>query len=1242
MDISTHFKLLVTYVLSVFGLSVSLDTVDAAELNLASSPLYLGTLIDPNIFFMVDDSGSMDWEVLTKDYQYYFNYWGDNNVAHVEDGLFTAYASSGTCSGRRDYAYIYDESDAAYNSCSYAVLEDNEQRVTDRDWRIRSSDLNVMYYNPTITYSPWVGFPNASFVAARSNPQPGTDGYSSTRDLTGFIYEVYTDDHGYNGTQVDGPNDVTDTPNGRVDLYDSHTKYTVNSSDVLRQEFVTADAAGIQALPGCDLDDAQDDPPYEDCFGTVQTDSTLSGSDVDGFGRSVSEVQQNIANWYQYYRKRSFVAKGAIARVITAYSSFRYGLGVINNYDDLFIEVPDDGDTNYNDDNVALLQAMMSYEWESNGTPLRRGLERVGRYYSNYYSAYADPITASCQQNYSLLLTDGYWNGSSPHTSAIGDEDGDGISDTVADVARYFYETDLSSLPNQVPTTLLDDNNKQHMVTFTLAFGVNGELVDTDNDNYPDPELTESSDWGDPFDSDPEKIDDLWHAAYNSKGYFVSAQSPEAVVDALAVALSEIADRVGSSASVATNTGSLKADSAIFQARFDSTDWRGELLKYEIRSDGSIEPEPEWDAGSRLDLQNYNTGRELITWNPEIDTIPGGSPEGKGIPFRFPTNYKLPNSLTELSTDQIERLMVNAPHSLTTSNPTEIAENQAFGEDLVNYLRGDTSNQTIGQNFRYRSGTMGDIVNSDPKYVGAPGFRFPDTIETRSYSDFASDWENRSGVVYVGGNDGILHGFDSSTGQEILGFVPHAVYENLAELATTDYIHRYFVDASPNIMDAYFAGMLDPVTSVSGTWRTVLAGGLGAGGQAIYALDVTDPSVFDESNAADIVLWEFDDTHDQDLGYTFGKPQIAKMADGSWVAVFGNGYNNTENDGNVSTTGNAVVYVVDIQDGSIIRKFDSQSGSAQDPSGMSTPNGMATPLLIDQDADSVVDYIYAGDIQGNLWKLDVTSSNSSSWDFHSYASGSPEPLFTTASSQPITTQPQAAFHPNKLGGFMVYFGTGKYIEVGDNDSFSQPTQAFYGIWDKNVSGYTSVSSGDLLDQYILDQYTQTFDTDDDGVDDTEYLLRDLSDNEIDWDVHKGFKLELLPQKVEGVANASNFGERQVSNAIVRGGRIIFSSLMPSQLECEYGGQSFLMELDYRDGGKLPYPAFDLNADGEYTEADTDAAGRASTVGIMPTVSIIYDGTEDVAYASGASGDIDVIELNIGAQGYGRQSWRMVE
>ncbi|MEX2131721.1 MAG: PilC/PilY family type IV pilus protein [Pseudohongiellaceae bacterium] len=1239
MSARLQIRLFLTWLLSVYGLSAGVNT-QAQELALSSSPLYLGTQIDPNIFFMLDDSGSMDWEILTVDYQYHTNYWADNNEAKIRDGYFYANSGSGTaCTGERDNAYIYKTTDNVYNSCTYAVLADHEDAYL-RDWRVRSSDLNIMYYNPAATYSPWWDFPDASFTAARSNPQPDSTGYTLTRNLTGFIYEVAIDDHGYNASNdlVDGPDDVNDTPNDEVDLYDSHTRYTVNTSDITVNAFTTLNAAGIIAKPNCGLTDYLDSPMYFDCYGTTLITTTMSGSDEDEWGRNITEIKQNIANWYQYHRKRSFVAKAAIARVANSYPGFRYGMSLINNNATVFAEVPGEDDEDYTDNIDAMLNELYDYPWSAAGTPLRRGLEVVGRYYSDYYSSTkADPIISACQQNYAVLFSDGYWNGSSPFTSAISDEDGDSYSDTLADVAHYFYTEDLSSLPNDVPTTALDPNDKQHMVTFTVAFGLSGNLVDTNDDRYPDPELVSSDVWGgNPGSSDLAKIDDMWHAAFNSKGYYVQAETTEGVANAISEALLEIADRVGSSASVATNTGSLNAGSHLFQARFDSSDWRGQLLAFQINLDGTIDEEAAWEAGNVLNTQNYNTGREIITWNPEADVVPGGDPEGQGIPFRFPSDYQSPNALTDMTEEQIAFLLTNADFAIDSMDVGEIADNQDFGSDMVNYLRGDTTNEGVGREFRNRNSVLGDIVNSDPRFVGEPNFDYPAALQVKSYADFVTDNEERAGVVYAGANDGLLHGFDEDTGAELIAFMPNAVYDNIWELATLDYIHRYYVDGGPNIVDAFLADMDDPDSVTNGLWRTVLASGLNTGGQAIYALDVTDPSIFDESNADEIVLWEFDDGDDADLGFTFGKPQIAKMANGDWAAIFGNGYNNTAADGTASTTGHGVIYVVDIQDGSIIKKFDTEVGT------VGTPNGVATPLLIDSNGDFVVDYIYAGDMEGNMWKMDVTNTSTASWDFDYYSAGDPQPLFTTEDGQPITSQPQAALHPDNLQGFMIYFGTGKYIEIDDNEAYFQDTQAFYGVWDKNNPTLTVFDSDDLLKQYISNQYAESFDSDDDGTDDTDFTLRDVTENEIDWTTHMGFKIDLKPVLVEGAANTDNFGERQVSNAIVRNGRIIFTTLTPSQVECEFGGTSFLMQLDYRDGGALGYPSFDMNGDGEYDGTDTNASGRASDVGIMPTVSILADGAQDVAFGSGASGNIDVIQLSVGNEAFGRQSWRQLE
>ena len=394
--------------------------------------------------------------------------------------------------------------------------------------------------------------------------------------------------------------------------------------------------------------------------------------------------------------------------------------------------------------------------------------------------------------------------------------------------------------------------------------------------------------------------------------------------------------------------------------------------------------------------------------------------------------------------------------------------------------------------------------------------------------------------------------------------------------------------------------------------------------------------MFSEANADSIVLWEFTDEDDADMGYTFGKPQLAKMQNGDWAAVFSNGYNNTEADGFASTTGHAVLYIVNVETGALIKKIDTEAGSS------TTPNGLATPLMIDPDGDDIVDYIYAGDMLGNLWKFDVSDSSVSNWDVAWDSGGTPQPLYTTQTGQPITSQPQATLHPDNLEGFMIFFGTGQYLEEDDNIASGQDTQTFYGIWDINTSATPSLSTSDLLSQEITNQFSQDFDTNGDGVDDETYLLRNVSDNAIDWDTHRGWYMDLYPTNIEGVANTANFGERQTSNAIVRAGRVIFTTLIPSEVECEFGGTSFLMELDFRDGGALEFPAFDLNGDGVYDADDTDASGRASDVGIMPTVSILADDAQDVAFGSGASGDIDVIEISVGDQAYGRQSWRQLE
>ena len=503
---------------------------------------------------------------------------------------------------------------------------------------------------------------------------------------------------------------------------------------------------------------------------------------------------------------------------------------------------------------------------------------------------------------------------------------------------------------------------------------------------------------------------------------------------------------------------------------------------------------------------------------------------------------------------------------------------------------------------------------------------------------------------------------------ETFAYVPSKIFANLNQLTDPFYSHRFFVDGPVNVVDAYFGG----------SWHSVLAGSLGAGGQGVYALDVSVPPSSGggaESSITNKVLWEFTDADDVDLGRTFSMINIVRMHNGIWAGVFGNGYNNTEADGAASTTGNAVLYIVNLETGALIKKLDTGKGMLDDPAGLSRPNGLASPAVIDSNGDFIADYIYAGDLFGNLWKFDVTDTDPNNWDsaYHD-VSLNPLPLFVARdasnNAQSITSTPQVGIHPLGItNGVMVYFGTGKYLEPGDNTQVNQDTQGFYGIWDKNLTTLDVFDRGDLLQQSITQEVTSS------GFD-----FRTSSNNQIVWHTasgtpsgsppatHLGWYMDLINLQLNSSnnpTNSNNFGERQVSNAVLRNDRIIFTTVIPPTSPCKADGTGWLMEVDPIDGSRIDFALFDVNGDGVFDANDTVqvfydvngdgvvdsndrvyAGGKKSTVGIIPTVSIIrgagsgqcLNGTL-VKYASGSKGMIEATANNCGPDALGRQTWR---
>lgn len=626
-------------------------------------------------------------------------------------------------------------------------------------------------------------------------------------------------------------------------------------------------------------------------------------------------------------------------------------------------------------------------------------------------------------------------------------------------------------------------------------------------------------------------------AAAGGTGTAFDAADTTGLNSAFNTIFSNILTESGAAAAVALTSGSVIAGGKIYQGQFNSADWSGDLIAYNTNSTTGAITSEAWKAGTVLNGQNYDTGRKIITYKPS---------SGVGIPFRWPANPASP-SASELDLSQVTALTTNP--SLDASNPSDTGANR------LNYLRG----QTGITGFRARLvSVLGDLVNSAPAYVGVPAFNYPDNLETASYNTFRSTYSTRTPMLYVGANDGMLHGFDAATGQEKLAYVPSKVYPNLSKLTSTAYTHRYYVDGSPTVVDTFY----------SSAWHTTLVASLGAGGQGLFALDVTNPSTFSEANAGSLVKWEYSDA---DLGYVFGQPSIVKLNTGAWAAVFGNGYNNSEADGSASATGYAYLYIVDIGTGALIKKISTNAGT------VATPNALATPTLIDRDGDGDVDYAYAGDLLGNMWKFDLCDENNqgvcdnsaSDWGVAFGTTASPQPLFVaedaSGNPQPITSAVEVTRH-HTGDGYQLYFGTGKYLE--NTDIATTGTQTFYSLWDMAVSPSTISGRSELQQQTITTTLT---------VSGEEY--RTSSSNAVDWDgsvtgsIQRGWYMDLVS------------GERVVSEPSLFDGRVLFTTLIPDATACSGGGTGWLMELDAKTGSALGGPTFDVDGDGDVDTSD---------------------------------------------------------
>ncbi len=656
-----------------------------------------------------------------------------------------------------------------------------------------------------------------------------------------------------------------------------------------------------------------------------------------------------------------------------------------------------------------------------------------------------------------------------------------------------------------------------------------GSFADIDNDQKPN----KQAEWDADQDGNPD-------------GFFF-ASNPTELGPSLARFL-DIISTTSSSAAVAANSVTLTSGTRLYQARYDTANWTGDLIAFPIKPDGTLAGAA-WHAQDQLGLQAKAGTRRILTTNEDT---------GDGVPFRWGDEESSNN----------DGIAAAQKAHLNRTCPACTAD--TAGEQRLNYLRGSQANEISQPNgtLRTRAALLGDIVNSEPLYVGPPADYVPKDLETHSYQDFANTYVERAPVLYVGANDGMLHAFMADTGAELFAYVPRALYPKLSALTTPAYQtnHQFYVDLGPTVIDAYLGA--------GKQWRSVLVAGLGAGGAGMFAIDVTDPAGFQGSEAAARlqVLWDIvgGDTDFEHLGYTFSKPAVVRLPgdnhNGVWAAVFGNGYESAE--------GKAALYLVNVATGERLEEL-----LVEDPEELGN-NGLSSAMPIDYDGDAKVDYIYAGDLQGRLWRFEPTTAGGWKVSFDG------KPLFTNEVTiesvrtyQPITVRPEVVRHPR--GGVLVLFGTGSYYRTADRTPNTDQTKvnAFYGIWDR-FDGTSDIRVAHLLQQQILAEQTVG-----------SYKVRVTSDNPILWHktsgkpegtpptTHLGWSLKL----VDPIADA--LGEIQVTDPLARDGRIIFTTMIPSDVACDFGGKGWLMELDLRNGRPVDDVLFDLNGDGVFDTAD---------------------------------------------------------
>lgn len=1206
-------------------LTLAAPTAQATALNLSQQPLFLTNSVGPNLFVTLDNSTSMQMAVVpdasiseairptrraksaTFNSLYYnpsITYPAPYAVSYSNTGgltrtrLTTSFTSAyvngfrpglGNVNLATDYRVSW-----GYNPNLITTNPDVARGTTYDTPGLRNDSPSVLAENPSQDFT--------------DNSYRGTSSVSTRLTAIDILFtRRFTEIINGVSVTISDPSLVQDifTPSSGCTATIADTRYSAVSCsrNVVYSGFITGIVISslsytVTASIGNKVSGA---PAYYYLYDTTLTGCTPASIQLDDCYRRVfvsatsgpggTDERQNFANWYSFYRSRALAAQTSTNLALAdASENLRLGWQALGTSDSCILVtanancrgISNSSSTTYDNRlrpftgaHRAAFFTWLGDVYYNQSTPLLQAVARVGELLktSGSNSPYAyDPGNSEspvygCRASYSLVVTDGIWNSALNSGNVDGTDatlpDGqqyspqapfqDTTAGTLADLAFLYWRTDAQpGLDNKVPPYNTVTSNEvrgtntlspywnprndpatwQHLTGFYVGIGLSSALInpDWDGDTFAGGYAglaAGTTSWpvaGADNSVNQNNVYDLWHAAINSRGEFFSAENASDLINSLGKVVTRITQSTSVGASQTVSPTQVGDTTALFTyaPSFSSADWSGDVIKYQRTATTRTRI---WSAAQQLDTR-FATGNSAFT-SRKVYMAKGGAL----------TDFAWAN----LNVDQQASL-----------NKTSGGAIDTYGSRRVNYLRGDRSLESPGATpaFRPRSHILGDIVNSSPVVVDGPNSPIAlmnATVGDNSYATFRTTNAARERRIYVGANDGMLHAFNDQ-GQEVYAFVPSAVIGNLNRLTERSYNgggHQSYVDNTPVVGDVYF----------NGAWRTVLIGTLRGGGRGIFALDITNPS-------APLLLWEKSDADAsyKDLGFTYAQPVITRLHTGGWGVVVSNGYNSAQD--------NAVLFVMNVADGSLIKALPASDNIA-------APNGLSSPFVADVDGDLIADYAYAGDLHGNLWRFDLIGTSltaTAAADNFRVAFGG-RPLYTTQASslapgtvnvvQPITASPSVVAHPSGTG-HLVLFGTGKYLEASDALANTSKAMTLYGIWDRQTDGSAASSTPVLtianLQQQILgsDQRISYTSSAGSSVSST---ANTISTTSVSYDA-----TTVANGKQGWYLNLPLNGELVVNKPQLFSGTLLISSLIPSTDACTAGVTTYLYALDPYTGG----------------------------------------------------------------------------